>query len=213
MTSIADQRTRDFFHRRGDVLERMASKAAGGSQRADYDDLLQEARLKVFRVYTDTSDAQDGYVIKCVQNHLIDAATKQIWSGSERPTTGHMIDPLRRRGSLVSIDAGEPSDTTTRHRGNYSSQFPGNVWWERPDVRRNEPAEEFEAAMAANSVRNAVAGLPDRQRENVRLRFWEDLTVDQIARRMGVGRRTVTTDWRERALPALQSSLAHLAVA
>jgi RNA polymerase sigma factor (sigma-70 family) len=58
------------------------------------------------------------------------------------------------------------------------------------------------------SVRQAVRRLPKpRDREIVYYRFWEDLTWDQVAEKLGVSRPLVTSRWDDYIKPALAKAL------
>ncbi|HEY3314322.1 MAG TPA: sigma-70 family RNA polymerase sigma factor [Bacillota bacterium] len=68
------------------------------------------------------------------------------------------------------------------------------------------PAEEAEAEMTREEVRQAVGDLPDRYRTAILLRYVQDLSYDEIAAEMGIPRNTVAT-WLRRALDLLEKSL------
>lgn len=83
---------------------------------------------------------------------------------------------------------------------------------QRYEVERtlsDEELLEVERLMAAEELReqiqHAVEGLPDDQREVVRLRFVDDLSYDEIAQKLGVSNDVVRTR-TSRALRALRSS-------
>lgn len=57
-----------------------------------------------------------------------------------------------------------------------------------------------------NELRRAVLSLPTRQREAVVLRFYEDMTVDQIGQTLGISSGTVKTHLH-RALRSLEAAL------
>ena len=71
------------------------------------------------------------------------------------------------------------------------------------EVERLIPAEELR-----EQIQHALEGLPDDQREVVRLRFIDDLSYDEIAQKLGVSNDVVRTR-TSRALRTLRSS-AHL---
>lgn len=75
----------------------------------------------------------------------------------------------------------------------------------------DEPVAEVDHA-AAMDVRAAVAGLThERDRRIVYLHFWEGLTFDEIAPRVGLSRGGTSNRWWRVIAPALRESLRHLA--
>lgn len=62
-------------------------------------------------------------------------------------------------------------------------------------ISAEEPQAEFDASDIDAALRE-LAELNDRQARIVELRFYGGLTVEQIALVLGVGKRTVDSDWR-----------------
>lgn len=75
---------------------------------------------------------------------------------------------------------------------------------QRRDRRdRSTPVAAMSVVDAPNELADAVAALPDRQRMAVVLRFYEDMTVDEIATAMGTRPGTVKS-WLSRAMAKLR---------
>ena len=64
--------------------------------------------------------------------------------------------------------------------------------------------QRFELVEYASVVRGTMAALPERDREAIRLRFGEDLTQDEIAKRLGISQMQVSRLLR-RALERLRT--------
>lgn len=106
-------------------------------------------------------------------------------------------DPARRqaRAWLSRIGANVALDLLRRRRG----------WAPLEELPRAqlEPADEAARREEAEVVRGAVAGLPGRQREALRLRFYEGLTLAQTARRLGLASATAAHRLVRRAMAAV----------
>lgn len=65
----------------------------------------------------------------------------------------------------------------------------------RPEYPRYEPGpeEQFVRHDQADLVRNACAALPDKQREVLRLRYWDGLSESQIAEHLSISNGSVKT--------------------
>lgn len=89
-------------------------------------------------------------------------------------------------------------------------------WWRRRGSVREQPLAAYDAADrsldhdVALSVRGALATLTVKQRTVLVLRFFEDLTEQQVAEELGVTRGTVKSTTRQ-ALDRLRRSAPHLA--
>ncbi|MFK3981551.1 SigE family RNA polymerase sigma factor [Micromonospora sp. NPDC050397] len=89
--------------------------------------------------------------------------------------------------------------------------------WRREDPVRElprEPADDNGAATRTEDrlvLLDALAGLPDRQRATLVLRFFEDMSVEQTADLLGITRGAVKTH-THRALATLRSRLGSLAL-
>lgn len=91
-------------------------------------------------------------------------------------------DPERFDGWLLRIAHRRAIDELRRHRPIAALEAAGELTDERRDA---SPAEMAEAAADAERVRDALADLPDAQREVVTLRYLHDLSYERIAREMG----------------------------
>ncbi len=78
----------------------------------------------------------------------------------------------------------------------------------RPPAQPDEPsAEEYAAANESRAeVIAALRGLPHRQRDCVVLRYYLDLSVDEIAETLGIGRNSVKTHL-QRGLRSMETEL------
>jgi RNA polymerase sigma-70 factor (sigma-E family) len=81
----------------------------------------------------------------------------------------------------------------------------GRFLWPRPDP---SPAADSQVLMADehHRLRQALAGLPRRQREVLVLRYWADLSEAEIAYALGVSRGTVKSS-ASRGLDTLETVL------
>ena len=89
-------------------------------------------------------------------------------------------------------------------------------WWRRRGSVREHPVEGYDAAApypdadVRLSVRDALALLTTRQRTVLVLRFFEDLTEQQVADELGISRGSVKSTARQ-ALERLRRVAPHLA--
>lgn len=136
---------------------------------ADLDDLHQEAQLAVLAAaarFEENRQVQfDTYATNVVRRHLISC-----------------LRPLRHRYRTVPLDEdfdGEEieDDAFTFERSRYTS---GSV--AKDSTGAFEPNGEFQIAV----LQSAVRALSPRQREAIRLRFWEDLKLQEIAQSLGI---------------------------
>ncbi len=87
----------------------------------------------------------------------------------------HCIDPLRRRGTerrLFELEGSEGSEPTSGRPG---------------------PLGELLAAERGHDVRHALSQLPEKYRVPLVLAYYNDLSYDEIAETLGLGRNHVAT--------------------
>lgn len=91
---------------------------------------------------------------------------------------------------LFKIAANVLAEWSTRARWKqpHASEWLGDLTDER------DPAHEFARTDEHSTMRSAIAGLPGRAREILRLHYEEGLTHESIARQLGITRRIVKRD-------------------
>lgn len=131
------------------------------------EDVMQEARIVVYRIDRDHPDVGHGYYVSSVKNAIITAVRRRSWTGSERPH-GSPIDPLRH-SDRESFDL----DKYDQPKVDYDLELV-----ETGDIRR--------------AVRKAVADLDDaREREMVYRLYWAEQTQAEIGSIFGLSKARV----------------------
>jgi RNA polymerase sigma-70 factor (sigma-E family) len=123
----------------------------------------------------------------CVQNVLI--KLYQVWRRLERREN---LDGCVRTMVVRAVLA--------EHRRPWRREHPGARW---PDIPVPAIAESIPQRMA---VVAALAGLPPKQRAAIAMRYWEDLSVAETARALGVTEGTVKASCA-RGLATLRAAL------
>ena len=100
--------------------------------------------------------------------------------------------------SLEAADAFQASSLDAPGRGTHDD--------DAAELLSAVPVEDqrFELVEYASVVRDTMAALPERDREAIRLRFGQDLTQDEIAKRLGISQMQVSRLLR-RALERLRT--------
>ena len=133
-----------------------------------FQDAVQEGLIALWRVSETHPDASDRYRRACARN-----AVANVLRG--RPLTGQ----ASRRGWQDAATTAVPVDPTM------------------PDPAYVEPGfARVETDSETSFLREAVAGLPDRQREYVVLRFWGGMSDAEIAAALGTTASAMHHVWR-----------------
>jgi len=152
------------------------------------DDVMQEARIIVYKISKDHPEVGHGYYVNSVKRSILNSVQRRSWTGSERPR-GAPIDPLRRdtdslQDPEISFDAAEDD----------------------PRLERVESEDRYA------QVRDAVAGLEDaRERELIYLMYWADQSYAEMSRSIGLSKPMVSvylTRARDNLRPRLDSLVA-----
>lgn len=171
-----DAELTDLVTHRGEALLSYACLLTGDRREAE--DLVQDALVKVYARFRRPRPASTGQVDVTVSR---DGSPLGSTEGYVRRTIMNVyVDGYRRKtrwSGLKHLLAGDPDTRAADH-----------------------------AAMARTDVRSALHQLAPRQRACVVLRYYEDLTVPQIADALGIAQGTVKRHLHE-ATPALRALL------
>ena len=134
----------------------------------------------------------------CPDSHVHHVARQAAWLAAYKGVqTGH---PGRSRGGARAKHL--PPAPTSRP---FSIDLFEQTWEETgarlPDAIVTPGFED--QAIASVDVAEALSHLSEQDREHVRLRFWEGLTTQEIADRLGLKPQTVRDYWSKRIAPYL----------
>jgi len=131
---------------------------------AEYDDLLQEARIAVWEVAVRYPDKSREYLSASAAMRVREVSSRQNWTGHTR-VHGQPTDPLRQRGK-ESMD--DPDFTLWE-------ALDGPVWLDGALLSYHR-----------GEIAKAIDELPPRQRQYVLLRFWCGYGHMEIKREFGM---------------------------
>jgi RNA polymerase sigma-70 factor (ECF subfamily) len=133
-----------------------------GAKGAEWERLVREHGTMVFRtawrIVGNAADAEDITQEVFLEAHRLRARQVKNWGGLlRRLTTCRALDRLRSRKNVLTLDAGLPA------------------------TRGSDPAEAAIERELAERLRLAITQLPRREAEVFCLRFFEELSNEQIA--------------------------------
>ena len=212
------------------IAERMARGQAGTSPAA-YDDLLQVARLALLRAVDrwdpDRGDGTDfvGYLVPCIRGEFLHHVRDRTWIVRVPRRVKEMATRVNRETSALHQRLGrsprpseiaealgvdrevvlevllaqgyQAADSLDERRG------PG----EPDDARLGDLDAALDRAEDRATLRPLLAALPERERTILGLRFVDQLTQSEIARRVGISQMHVSR-LLARSLATLQAHAA-----
>ena len=160
--------------------------AERGARGPEWDDLLQEARIAIWRVLETRPGTSGAYINASAGKRITEVLTRGVWFGMEGHR-GRPIDPIRRkqRDSLDDPDLAFEASS--------------------PDV-----IDSVMLAYHEGEILAALEALPPRHRAYVVLRFWGGLTHAEMADELGVKPGNMSRMWSESIRPVLLERLGHL---
>lgn len=146
------------------------------------DDVMQEARIAVWRAIDKKPADMRTYLIGTIKRRTTSAVTRQDWTG--RPS---------RQGKQTpdALSAAEPLETALL-------------------LAAGDLLEAVEWAYHRGEVLDALSRLPLPQREYVYMRFWLGMTEAEIAAVKDTTKARENALWNRTIRPTLAQSLAHL---
>lgn len=176
-----------LYDRHADAIFRAAFRLLG--DRGQAEDVLQETMLALWN-RAETYDASVASLAAWLLTIARNRAVDRLRARARRPVS-----------MLLSAAAGAATDDTAIDRLVAGGELVG-VAAARPD-----PASAAEASWLAGAVRDALAAIPDPERQALELAYYHDLSQSEIAARLGWPLGTVKTRTR-RALARLRVVLA-----
>ncbi|GAA4703078.1 SigB/SigF/SigG family RNA polymerase sigma factor [Pseudonocardia yuanmonensis] len=197
------------------IAERMARGQAGASPAA-YDDLLQVARLALLtaidRWDPERGDGTDfvGYLVPCIRGEFLHHFRDQTWivrvprrvkemAGRVNRASSALYQRLGRapRPSEIAEALGVDREVVLEVLLAQGYQTAGSLDERRDpgepdDARLGELDDALTRAEDRATLRPLLAVLPERERTIVGLRFVDQLTQSEIARRVGVSQMHVS---------------------
>lgn len=162
--------------------------------KADRDeDLVQEARIAVWRALAKHPDATRSYLDQAATWRIRAVLRGESLTGEARPHGGKDI---------------EPDPLRTPHAGS-----DGVVLGDREDLGSADAAEAVLDAYHHGEIMQALADLPEAHREYVVLRFWAGMDRNEIGAALRRNPGNLATTWRTQIQPKLAARLAHLVAA
>lgn len=147
-------------------------------------DAVQEARVAVWLTLAKHPQATRSYLDQAASWRIISHLRGEAQTGESRTLHGPHKQP-------------EPSFTTEDVATELAA----------PDA-----LEAANLAYHQGEIMRAIAELPQVHREYVVLRFWGDLSRDEIGRALRRNPGNLATTWKHQIQPQLAKSLAHLAL-
>lgn len=168
----------------------VAGKMTGGSGHPLYDDIVQEAKIEMFRVLEVKGADKVGatYLTRAARSRMLAALTREVFTGGDtKPGPKSRPDRL-----LVDWQAAEG-----------------------PGVPETllEARDELDSASLAyhqGDLADAINALDERDRHYVVEKFWGGSTDREIEVKFGERRGTSYDRWKKRIRPALAERLAHM---
>jgi len=151
----------------------------GGVRYGEIDDFIQEVFLEIARCWEDLQDKEDGYQVASLKRGAKFALTH--WHGHSRG--GKTATAVLRESIFPMGSFQDPSDPTQLNSSETrflpSSESAEDSWFQGTQVTQ------------ADSMWEASKQLSDRQRECVTLRYYNELTIDEIMAKTGLSKRQV----------------------
>jgi RNA polymerase sigma factor (sigma-70 family) len=148
---------------------------------------------------------------------LVNEGRIAIWRSLERfdPDLGHVASWVTRaaRTRMVSFHFGKGREfghTPLRGSREVERSFVLDAVEDHgtdPLTSRAAMPSHEDDVIRRKDVADALLGLTEKDREILRLRFWEDLTWEEVAARVGGHRPEVAARYRDTILPRLRKSL------
>jgi len=160
-----------------DLLNRVARDRDRSAFAAVYDRLSPRVYGFLLKLLGNRTDADD----------VLQETFLQVWNQAER------FDPTRANadGWMLMIARSRAADRLRKRAANKLAAEPVH----EPAVSTN-PGEKLEASDDATRVSAALARIPPEQGDLIRLAFYDGLTHEQIARKLGIPLGTVKTRMR-----------------
>ncbi|MFI5261789.1 MAG: sigma-70 family RNA polymerase sigma factor [Candidatus Limnocylindrales bacterium] len=178
-----------LYDRHADAVFRVAFRLLG--DRVQAEDVLQETMLALWNraeTYDSSVASLAAWLLTIARNRAVD----RLRARARRPASMPM-----------SIALGPEPDDTALDRLVGSGALVGAA------TSRPDPAAAAEATWLAGAVRDALAAMPDPERQALELAYYHDLSQSEIAARLGWPLGTVKTRTR-RALARLRVTLAEV---
>lgn len=169
----------------------VANGMLGQAQHPDHDDLVQEARIAIWHSLSKHDRAKGAlpsYVTRAAKWQMQDAVQRRKWTGQET-TQGKRVEDRDR--ATASLDALVDAGVTEM-------------------LAAADVLEHVSLAYHYGQIHQAVAGLEQRYRDYVFLRFWHGMTPAEIEAHAGVGGSLQRFWWKNKIAPVLRERLSHL---
>jgi RNA polymerase sigma factor (sigma-70 family) len=165
-----------------------------------YDDVVQESLIAIWRILEKKggkANVSATYLTFAARHRMVDVTMgKPMTGGNSRP--GPKTEPPQTQSLDVLLDMG----------GSEQVGFDLEQVLAAADV-----LEAVSLAYHEGEIVRAIAGLNERDREYVVLRFWGGMTEMEIAARLQVDRKALASRWARTIRPVLHERLSHLVTA